>query len=344
VNIKPFGHLPDGRPVQRITLSGYGLTASILNYGAIVQDLRLIGHKPALVLGFEKLADYLEHSPYFGAIAGRCANRIQNGMIELDGQSFQLDRNFLGKHCLHGGTASMGKCLWQIESSSNTAVTLSIDVPDGHMGFPGNLTTKVTYSLMPGGTLDITMEAFTDKVTLCNLAHHSYFNLNGTGSILKHRLQVLADHYNPVDKEMIPTGAVNPVADTDFDFWSEKIIVDTELKEKLYTIINLDHNFCLSQESMPLRQIATLYSPHSGVFMHINTTEPGLQIYTGAKINCPVPGLDNMKMGANSGIAMEPQIWPDSINQPLFPQAILRPGEQYTQQTQYIFARNRYEG
>jgi len=342
VNIKPFGNLKDGRLVHHISLSGHGLKASILNYGAIVQDLRLKGHKHALVLGFEKLDDYLEHSPYFGAIAGRCANRISNGKIELDGQSFQLDRNYLGKHCLHGGSASMGKSLWQIESSSNTAVTLSINVPDGHMGFPGNLKTKVTYSLMPVGTLDVTMEAFTDKVTLCNLAHHSYFNLNGKGSILKHRLKVMAEHYNPVDKELIPTGQVKSVENTNFDYRSEKTIEDTDSQTaELDASVKLDHNFCLSKEIMPLRQIASLSSPDSGVFMNINSTQPGLQVYTGSNINCPVPGLDKMKMIANSGIAMEPQIWPDSINEPLFPQAILRPGEQYSQQTQYVFGMNR---
>ena len=340
MNINPFGHLPDGREVQRIILSGHGLKVNILNYGAIVQDLRLEGHHPSLVLGYEKLNDYLKYSPYFGAIAGRCANRINKGKIELDGRSFQLDPNYLEKHCLHGGSISMGKSLWKIESTSNTAVTLSINVPDGHMGFPGNLKTKVTYSLMPVGTLDITMEAFTDKVTLCNLAHHSYFNLNGTGSILSHRLRVLAEHYNPVDKELIPTGLVKPVANTNFDFRSEKIIADTNHNKKdLETLMNLDHNFCLSQKIMQLRQIASLYSPESGVFMHINTTEPGLQIYTGAKINCPVPGLDKIKMSANCGIAMEPQGWPDSINHPLFPQSILRPEEQYNQHTQYVFTR-----
>ena len=338
MNIKPFGNLRDGRLVHHISLSGHGLKASILNYGAIVQDLRLKGHKHSLVLGFEKLDDYLEHSPYFGAIAGRYANRISNAKIELDGQLFQLDRNFLGKHCLHGGSASMGKSLWQIESSSNTAVTLSINVPDGHMGFPGNLTTKVTYSLMPVGKLDVSMEAFSDKVTLCNLAHHSYFNLSGKDSILKHRLKIMAEHYNPVDKELIPTGQVKSVKNTNFDFRTEKTIEYSEHnEEKLDASMNLDHNFCLSNEIMPLRQIASLSSPDSGVFMNINSTQPGLQVYTGSKINCPVPGLDKMEMGANCGIAMEPQIWPDSINQPLFPQAILRPGELYSQQTQYVF-------
>ena len=125
MNINPFGHLPDGREVQRIILSGHGLKVNILNYGAIVQDLRLEGHHPSLVLGYEKLNDYLKYSPYFGAIAGRCANRINKGKIELDGRSFQLDPNYLEKHCLHGGSISMGKSLWKIESTSNTAVTLS---------------------------------------------------------------------------------------------------------------------------------------------------------------------------------------------------------------------------
>ncbi len=332
-----FGYLPDGQPVHRITLSGHGLTATILDYGAIVQDLRLQGHQPALVLGFHQLDDYLQHSPYFGAIAGRCANRIRDGLVQLDGQRFELDRNFLGKHCLHGGSVGMGKRLWRLDDTTTTAVTLTISLADGDMGFPGNLTARVTYQLMPGGTLDIVMEATTDQLTLCNLAHHSYFNLDGSSSILDHRLQVLAQHYNPVDGELIPTGEIRPVADTQMDLRQQQALVETGDEGRTAGRRLLDHNFCLSRQRAALRHVATLASPLSGVSMRLHTTEPGLQIYTGGKINCPVPGLDGMVMGANSGIAMEPQTWPDGIHQPQFPQATLQPGEQYLQHTQYIF-------
>lgn len=341
MNAEKFGSLPNGQVVYRVILSGYGLEVSILSYGAIIQDLRLKGHNYSLVLGFDKLEDYLKHSPYFGAIAGRCANRIKNGQAELDGNLFELDRNYLKKHCLHGGSESMGKSLWYIEKSDDLSATLHIEVPDGHMGFPGNLSAKVTYSLMPSGILDINIEALSDRTTLCNLAPHSYFNLNGKGTILEHRLKILADHYNPVDNELIPTGEIKPIENTNFDFRIEKFIEDSGNScENKDSNKYLDHNFCISREIVPLRQIASLSSPDSGVYLKLKSTQPGLQIYTGSKIDCPVTGHDNFKMGTNSGIAMEPQIWPDSINQPLFPQAVLRLGEKYNHQTQYILGMN----
>ncbi|RME14526.1 MAG: galactose mutarotase, partial [Alphaproteobacteria bacterium] len=241
--METFGTTPDGGAVHRVTLTGGGLTARLLTYGAVLQDLRLEGHAPPLVLGFADFAPYLTHSPYFGAIAGRCANRIANGHLEIDGKSFALDRNFLGKHTLHGGAGGMGKLLWTLTDHAASSATFEISLPDGHMGFPGNLTARVKFSLLAGGVLDIRMSAETDAPTLCNLAHHSYFNLDGGPSIADHRLKIAADSYLPVDDELIPTGEVAPVAGTRFDF---------RTPTPVGRAFPLDHNFCLSTARAPL--------------------------------------------------------------------------------------------
>lgn len=326
-----FGRLPDGAPVHRVGISGGGLTANLLTYGAVLQDLRLDGHRPPLVLGFETFEDYPAHSRYFGATAGRCANRIRDGEFVLDGTRHQLDRNFLGKHHLHGGSAGIGKRNWEIVKVEHAKVALAIDLADGEMGYPGAMRIRQTFSLPGNGTLDIAIEAETDAPTLCNLAHHSYFNLDVGDTILDHELQVSADFYVPVDDEMIPTGEVAPVAAAGFDFRTSRTL--RPVCDRRW----IDHNFCLADNRRTLTKVATLRAPTSGLAMEVRTTEPGLQVYDGAKLDVPVRGLDGRTMRANAGIALEPQVWPDAINNPAFPQAVLRPGEIYRQHTQYVF-------
>ena len=326
-----FGKMPDGTDVHRVQLSGNGLTANILTYGAVVEDLRLDGHDAPLVLGFEDFDSYLKYSPYFGATAGRYANRVRDGHLEIDGQAFQLDQNFIGNHCLHGGAIGVGKRVWTVDQQASDSVALSIVLADGEMGFPGEMKAQVIYSLLPEGTLDIKFSATTDKPTLCNFAHHSYFNLDGVSSILDHTLQVHASHYTPVDDELIPTGKVMDVEGTGFDFRKPKK-VEYGGQDGI-----LDHNFCVSSNREDMRPVAKLVSTSSGVSMQVNTTEPGLEVYDGAKVDIPVPGLGGVKMKEHAGIALEPQIWPDSPHHQHFPQAILRPGEQNSLHTQYAF-------
>ncbi len=332
MSIAVFGHMADGSPVHRITLRGGGLTAQILTYGAVLQDLRLAGHDAPLVLGFAEFAPYLTKSPYFGATAGRCANRIAGGEVTIDGVAQQLDTNFLGKHTLHGGADGLGKRLWTLADHGPGHATLEITLPDGHMGFAGNLTTQVTFRLLEGGEFDIRMNAQTDAPTLCNLAHHSYFTLDGGASVADHRLRIAAEHYLPVDEELIPTGEVAPVAGTRFDFRSPAPLAQAA---------PLDHNFCLSDARGPLRPVAWLASPTSGVTMECRTTEPGLQVYDGSKIAIDHPGLTGAPMGACAGVAMEPQIWPDANHHARFPSAVLRPGETYEQHTQFAFEKDK---
>jgi aldose 1-epimerase len=323
--------MPDGTDIARVSLVNGPLTAHVLTYGALLQDLRIQGHAPALVLGFDKFDPYLTHSPYFGATAGRCANRIRDGHLPLAGEQYQLDRNFIGKHHLHGGGAGVGKRVWTIETATTDKATLSIRLADGEMGYPGNMTATVTYQLLHEGVLDITFSATTDKTTLCNLAHHSYFNLDGSATIANHLLRIDAEAFTPVDDELIPTGEVRSVAGHAFDFRNPKPIGPVSTGQIF------DHNFCLSNQREALRPVARLESPASGIAMEIRATEPGLQVYDGARIDIPMPGLDGRRMGAHAGIALEPQVWPDAVHHSNFPQAVLHPGETYRQHTQYAF-------
>lgn len=332
MSVHSFGEMPDGSAVERISISAGGLSADVLTYGSVLQDLRLAGHAPSLVLGFDTLDHYLKYSPYFGATAGRCANRIRDGHLALDGVDYQLDRNFLKRHHLHGGAAGIGKRLWQIEAVDSDLVSLSIQLADGEMGYPGNMNIKLTYRLLAEGILDISFAATTDKLTLCNLAHHSYFNLTGGESILDHRLRIAADSYTPVDDELIPTGELQSVAGSIFDFREFSELGPITQKQ------GIDHNFCLSDQRQALRPVACLESPNSNVSLEVRSTEPGLQVYDGARIAPPVPGLDGLNMGAHAGIALEPQVWPDAIHHGHFPQATLRPDEVYRQHTQYVFS------
>ena len=324
--------MPDGSPVERVTLRGGGLKAKFLSYGAVLQDLRLDGHAPPLVLGFEAFNDYLAYPYHFGAIAGRTANRIAGGAFTLDGVDYQLDRNALAKHNLHGGSRGIGTRLWTFDEVLADSATLSILLLDGDMGYPGEMRISVRFQLGQGGVLDILMKATSDRATLCNLAHHSYFNLDGSPDILGHRLRIAADHYLPVDAEQIPTGEIGSVEGTPFDFREGKLLGE------VCAHTGIDHNFCLSNDRVALREVAELSA--GDVRMEVRTTEPGLQVYDASGLNVPVMGLGGRRMGPNAGVALEPQVWPDAVHHPDWPQPVLRPGETYMQQTQFAFEKS----
>jgi aldose 1-epimerase len=267
---------------------------------------------------------------YFGGIVGRVANRIAGARFECDGKTHDLDKNFLGRHILHGGSVGTGSKIWKVVSSNENSVQLSLSLPDGDMGFPGNLEVAVTYSLLAQGTLQIDIVANTDAATPCNFAHHSYFNLDGKSSALGHQLQVDADAYLPVDRDLIPTGEIKPVAETDFDF----------KKGRQIEVSRYDHNLCLSDGQRPIRPVARLTGSDGKLSMRIETTEPGLQFYDGGQL--PATGLagqDGRKYRKNAGIALEAQGWPDAVNVATFPNSILRPEDTYTQKTRYVFER-----
>lgn len=327
-----FGTLPDGAPVERVKIAGGGLTAQVLTYGATLQDLRLDGFSHPLVLGAPNLAPYLGPMAYFGAIVGRFSNRISKGRFMLDGQTFQLATNWLGHHTLHGGPQGTGQKNWALDEVRDDRLRLGLILPDGDMGFPGTLRVTATIALLADGILQIDIQATTDAPTPCSFAHHSYFNLDGSPAITDHKLWVNAESYLPVDAEMLPTGEIAPLEGTALDFRVPRRIGPA----------NIDNNFCLSDAPTPLRPVARLQSSANGLSMSVETTEPGLQVYTATHIRPQGPvGLGGKPYGPLAGIALEPQGWPDAPNHAAFPCAILRPGAIYRQKVRYQFGKGR---
>lgn len=332
---EPFGHLPSGAPIERLRITGGGLTANVLTYGAIIQDLRLDDHAPPLVLGFETLDAYIAHSPYFGATPGRNANRIGDGRFSIDGQAYQLECNENGVTHLHGGSDGIARRVWSVIEQAEDRVTLQIVDPDGRAGYPGNCTVACTYSLHGDGALTVLYESTTDGPTPCNVCQHSYFNLDGAADALGHDIMIAADHYLPTNARQVPIGEIRPVKGTAFDLTAmTPMRVQTEADGIAY-----DHNFCLSRERGPKQPVALVRSLNSGVTLEVRTTEPGVQLYTGSKIDVSVPGLEGRIYGAFAGFCLETQIWPDAINHENFPKAVLRPGEVLRQETDYIFTK-----
>jgi aldose 1-epimerase len=331
-----FGKTADGETVYRVKIAGGGLTAHILSWGAVVQDLRIEGHDPSLVLGFDNFDDYLAHSPYFGATPGRCANRIDNGRFVLDGKSYQLDLNENGVTHLHGGSDNIAKLNWTIVEHDTNHVILKIVDPDGRAGYPGNCTIQATYRVHGNGELSVTYESTTDAPTLANVCQHAYFNLDGRETALDHDIMIAADHYLPTNEKQIPTGEIRPVDGTLFDFREMSPVKRFEGSEQVL----YDHNFCLSRERAAKRSVVLARSVNSGVSLEVRTTEPGLQFYAGFKLDVPVPGLDGREIKPFAGFCLETQTWPDAINHEGFPSAVLRPGEVLRQETDYIFTRN----
>lgn len=331
-----FGQTATGETVYRVHLRGGGLSASVMTWGAVIQDLRLEGHAPPLTLGFERFEDYPLYSSYFGATPGRCSNRIAGGRFTLDGEAYQLECNERGVNHLHGGKDGIAKRNWQIIDLVEDRVVLEIVDPDGRAGYPGNCTVTATYHLKDEGVLSVIYRSTTDRATLANICQHTYFNLDGRPDALEHDLMIAADHYLPVDDELIPTGEQRPVAGTEFDFRQMSPMARFVDGEQVL----FDHNFCLSNERVAKRSVALARSINSGVTLEVRTTEPGVQFYAGTKLNVAVPGLEGRTYGKFAGFCLETQVWPDAINQPGFPNAVLRPGETLVQETDYVFSKS----
>lgn len=330
-NIEPFGNMPDGSAVSRITLSKDGLEAKIITYGASLQDLRLDSHNASLVLGFPDFPPYLNY-PYFGPFVGRVANRIAEAKFRIDQDIFHTDKSERGQQTLHGGTRGISSKNWQIVHCDQTSVTLKTTDLESETGFPGDCEISATYRLLSGQILEIEVSATSTKTTVCNIAHHSYFNLDGTGKILDHQIQIFADNYLPVDENKIPTGEIKSLEGTPFDFRTLKNIEPQKATE-------LDHNFCLDASQEKMRPAAHIVSAKSGIEMEISTTETGLQVYAGKHLDTSVPGTNGDNFSAYSGIALEPQAWPDAPNQPNFPSILLRAGQTYNQKSQFKFSK-----
>ena len=331
--MEEWGTLASGETVERVTISGGGLIARIITRGAAVQDLRLDGHAAPLVLGFEKPEHYERYSPFFGAIAGRFANRIANGHFMLHGVGYRVARDDHG-HCLPGGSRGFSERLWTIEDHGQSHAVLRLDSADGDMGFPGGLTARCRYELAAQGEFRVTLTAETEAPTVCSMAHHSYFNLEngGSGPVTGHEIMIAADSYLPVDATMIPLGPPQPVAGTKFDFRAMKRINAYD------THAAYDHNFCLGGDGK-VREVAQVWAPRSGILMKVLTTEPGLQLFTAPDMRVEPAGLGGRHYGHHAGMCLETQIWPDAPNRPDFPSAVLNPGQVHAQRTIYWFSR-----
>jgi aldose 1-epimerase len=330
----PFGKLGD-TAVQLYTLTNNnGLVARITDYGAILTELRVpdrAGTVADIVLGFESLDGYVKNNPYFGAIVGRVANRIMNAAFDLEGQRFALAANDKPHH-LHGGARGWDKVVWNampVDTADGPSLELTYVSRDGEEGYPGTVTAKTVYTLTNKNELRVEMQATTDKTTLVNMAHHSYWNLAGhsSGTILDQQLTLNADQYTP-GTPMVPDGRIASVTGTPFDFRSPKLI-GTDLKQAGGKPIGYDHNFIVNGAPNQLRPVARLKDPKSGRVMTLSADQPGVQFYTGNFLDGSAKGKGASYL-QYSGLCLETQKFPNAINVPAWrDQVILRPGQTY---------------
>lgn len=326
-----FATTSAGAPVEIVTLRRGGTTVRVMTWGASLQDFRLDGIDHPMVLGAPQFAPYPTRLRNYGAIVGRAANRIAGGRAPLAGRILELERNEAGRTTLHGGSDGCGYVNWRLDEAGDTAATFALTLPDGQAGFPGNLALTATYSLGEDGALELEITGRSDAATLCNIAHHAYWNLDGSADLSAHTLQIEADSYLPVDAALIPTGAPQPVAGTRFDFTAPRPVIAPGAGP------GLDHNFCLREPGPSMHRACTLVA--NGVQLRIDTTEPGLQVYDGAGLDSGVPGHLGTPYGAHAGVAIEPQRWPDAPNHPDYPPITLMPEETYRQVSRFHVTR-----
>ncbi len=322
----PFGTLPDGTAVQAWTLSG-GITATILTYGARIMALRAPSGRD-VALGLPTLVEYVASTAYLGAVVGRVGNRIAGGRFSLDGTPYQVSVNN-GPNTLHGGKVGFDRAVWRAEADGE-ALELTHTSADGDQGFPGTLHATVRYAV-EGTALVIDYIVRAEAPTVVNLTNHCYFNLDGAPDISGHVVQLAADRFTPVSEGSIPTGELRPVEGTPFDFRTPTAIGARigEADEQLRLGGGYDHNFVLSVTPADAPRLAATVRA-GGLAMSVETTEPGVQFYTGNMM--PAAGLPY-----RGALCLETQHFPDSPNQPSFPSIVLRPGEARRSRTVYRF-------
>jgi len=339
----------DGEPVFLYTLVNRGgMKMSVMNYGATVVSLWVPdrdGRLADVVQGFDSLEEYINHNDsYFGNVVGRYGNRIAKGQFSLDGAKYSLAKNNNENH-LHGGLKGFDKVVWESEPVTRNdaaGVKLTYLSKDGEEGYPGNLSVTVFYWLTMKNELSIEYHAQTDKATPVNVTHHGYFNLGGHGSgdIEDHELTLHADRFNVVDKGLIPTGELRPVAGTPMDF-TKPIAIGARIDDAYQQLVygkGYDHNWILNKQDASLTLAATLHDPQSGRVMTVHTTEPGVQFYSGNFLDGTHKGKAGKVYKHRYALCLETQHYPDSPNQSEFPSTILRPGQEYVHKTIYRFA------
>ncbi len=343
LNIKQsnFGTTAEGEKVSLFTLTNSnGIKATITNYGGIVVSLLVPdkdGVNDDIILGYDTLEEYFEDSAYLGALIGRYANRIAKGKFSLEGVAYNLATNN-GENHLHGGIKGFDKVVWDADHvtlSDAVGINLTYVSPDGEEGYPGELSSTVTYLLTEHDELKILYNATTNKPTVINLTNHSYFNLAGKKNrdILNHELMLAADLFTPVDAGLIPTGELAPVIDSPMNFTQSKSIG----KDIAKVTGGYDHNYVLNIRDGSLALAARVYEPESGRAMDVLTTEPGIQFYSGNFLDGSLTGKYGITYYKHFGFCLETQHFPDSPNQPGFPSTILDPGKTYSQETIFRF-------
>jgi aldose 1-epimerase len=342
-------NVSDFDDIQLFTLTNSkGMEVKVTNFGAIITSIKVPdrdGKMADITLGYDDAADYINavDKPYFGAVVGRYGNRIAKGKFSIDGTEYSLPINN-DPNSLHGGFIGFDKVVWDAEVVGNNGVRLTYLAKDGEQGYPGNLKNTVTYTLTDDNEIVVDYKATTDKATPVNLTQHAYFNLKGEGegTILDHELTINADKYTPVDATLIPTGELAPVEGTPFDFRQAKAIGrDIEqTDEQLKFGGGYDHNWVLNRTKGDgeLELAATLYEPTTGRVLEITTTEPGVQFYCGNFLTGVLKGKSGKPYVHRGGLCLETQHYPDSPNQPEFPNTILKPGETYTSKTVFKFS------
>ena len=348
---RPFGTMSDGVQVELLTLTtAAGIQVSLLGYGAAIQQLQVPdrdGRLANVVLGFPTLEGYLANDGhYFGAAVGRYAGRIAAGRFTLDGVVHELPRND-GENSLHGGPRGFDKRVWEVAAASadpdGARVVFRHTSADGEMGYPGTLAVEVAYTLTEDSSLRIDYRATTDEPTVVNLTNHALWNLagEGSGTIEDHLLLLSARRYTPVGGALLPTGEIAPVTGTPLDFTTPTAI-GARIRDDFDQIAlarGYDHNFVLDREGVGfLVPAAQLHEPQSGRVLEVDTTEPGLQLYTGNFLDGSLVGVSGRRYGRHGGVALETQHFPDSPNRESFPSTILRPGEVFSSTTVYRFA------
>ncbi len=340
-----FGCMPDGTPVERYALRAGALSCEILTYGGALRALRVpdrLGRTVDILLGFDSLEDYRKQDKYIGALIGRYANRIAGGRFELNGTTYPLAKND-GPNHLHGGENGFDKQVWAVESASEDALVLTLFSPDGQGGYPGDISVQAAYRLTEEG-LSIDYQARSNRDTICSLTNHAYFNLGGhdSGPISGQYLQLMADAYTPTDARSIPTGAISPVDGTPMDFRVSRPIgaeADGAFPQ-LASAGGYDHNWVINGRSGALRPAARAECPATGIVMEVQTTLPGIQFYSGNYLDgCPA-GKGGAAYAKRWGFCLETQLFPDTPNHADFPTCILRAGELWHHQTQFLFSTN----
>ena len=320
--ITDFGTTSTGESVDRITLSGGDLTVALLTWGAVMQSVRLAGVAHDLTLGSDHLADYEGQMRHHGSLIGPVANRISGASAQIDGHTHRFEPNVDGRITLHSGAAGTHLKVWTLAAHSADSATLTLALPDGEGGFPGNRQITAVFRVIAPATLRLDVTATTDATTLMNIANHSYWNLDGTADWSGHSLTVHADHYLPSTPDFTPTGEIAPVSGA-MDFRKPKRFSPKHPP--------LDTNFCLADTRRALTHAVTL-SGQSGTTLDLHTTEPGVQIYDGrAAIR---PGHT-----AYEGVAIEAQFWPDATTHAAFPAITLNPAQDWHQITEWRFTR-----